>query len=341
MKKLNYREEEASQYNLTEKESIILSAFVGELYAEENFSDVSPQDLQKITGISQRSYKGVLGSLTKKGVLYIEDKKELGTDMDIVYLSNTDLHPDWYQARNPKKAVATKLSSLLTKAVIGKFADVIKKSEETALASHLGLAQVVGKAYEVFNAEGPKGLKLHTKTREDFCSRMSEVYGEPWSKSKNGRYTKAYSYLEQGVSAEDFIGFINEEHGSEVEPDRTFSTGYPAYAKWVLDTAESGGGEGEGEESAPPVKAKVVFSLTAKSDEDSGTENGIERGVSVRVLTDGSIETTSGEEETLKALSLMRKALQSAEAKAKFKANSEVTVSTQTELEDTKVSGKK
>ena len=242
-----------------------------------------------------------------------------------------------------KAVAATRLSTLLTKAVIGKFADVIKKSEETAIASHLGLAQVVGKAYEVFNAEGPKGLKLHTKTREDFCSRVSEVYGETWSKSKLGRYTKAYSYLSQDVSAEDFIGFINEEHPVDKEPDATFSTGYPAYAKWVLDTAESGGGEGEGEgeESAPPVKAKVVFSFTAKSDEDSGTDNGIERGVSVRVLTDGSIETTGGEEETLKALSLMRKALQSAEAKAKFTANSEVTVSKQTELEDTEVSGKK
>lgn len=95
--KVNYRKDHAKQYNLTEKESIMLSAFIYELYAEEGFSDVSPQDLQHITGISKRSYKGVLGSLAKKNILYIEDKKYLGTETDIVYLTDIDLHPEWYQ----------------------------------------------------------------------------------------------------------------------------------------------------------------------------------------------------------------------------------------------------
>ena len=94
-----YNQEKAKQYSLTEKESIMLSAFVNELYAEEGFSDVSPQELQEITGISKNSYKGVLGSLAKKNVLYIEDKKYLGTEMDIVYLVDTDLHPKWYQEK--------------------------------------------------------------------------------------------------------------------------------------------------------------------------------------------------------------------------------------------------
>ena len=96
---VNYRNDHAKQYNLTEKESIMLSAFINELYAEEGFSDVSPQDLQQITGIPKNSYKGVLGSLAKKNVLYIEDKKYLGTEMDIVYLIDTDLHPKWYQEK--------------------------------------------------------------------------------------------------------------------------------------------------------------------------------------------------------------------------------------------------
>ena len=68
MANMNYREEQAKQYNLTEKESIMLSAFINELYAEEGFSDVSPQDLQRITGIARNSYKGVLGSLAKKNI---------------------------------------------------------------------------------------------------------------------------------------------------------------------------------------------------------------------------------------------------------------------------------
>ena len=94
-----YNQEKAKQYSLTEKESIMLSAFVNELYAEEGFSDVSPQELQQITGIAKNSYKGVLGSLAKKNVLYVEDKKYLGTEMDIVYLVDTDLHPKWHQEK--------------------------------------------------------------------------------------------------------------------------------------------------------------------------------------------------------------------------------------------------
>ena len=96
---VNYRNDHAKQYNLTDKESTMLSAFINELYAEEGFSDVSPQDLQEITGIPKNSYKGVLGSLAKKNVLYIEDKKYLGTEIDIVYLIDTDLHPKWYQEK--------------------------------------------------------------------------------------------------------------------------------------------------------------------------------------------------------------------------------------------------
>ncbi len=99
MANMNYREEQAKQYNLTEKESIMLSAFINELYAEEGFSDVSPQDLQRITGIARNSYKGVLGSLAKKNILYIEDKRYLGTETDIVYLMDNALHPTWHQEK--------------------------------------------------------------------------------------------------------------------------------------------------------------------------------------------------------------------------------------------------
>ncbi len=99
MANMNYREEQAKQYNLTEKESIMLSAFINELYAEEGFSDVSPQDLQKASGIARNSYKGVLGSLAKKGILMIMDKRELGSSADIVYLTDNALHPTWHQEK--------------------------------------------------------------------------------------------------------------------------------------------------------------------------------------------------------------------------------------------------
>ena len=41
----NFNTQQAKQYNLTAKEATLLNAFIGELYAEEGFSDVSPQDL--------------------------------------------------------------------------------------------------------------------------------------------------------------------------------------------------------------------------------------------------------------------------------------------------------
>jgi len=347
MKKLNYREEEAKQYNLTEKESIILSAFVGELYAEENFSDVSPQDLQKITGISQRSYKGVLGSLAKKGVLYIEDKKELGTDMDIVYLSNTDLHPDWYQARNPKTEktsnAATKLTSLLKSTEISPIAKALKTSAEKSIIAHLKLADIIVPAYAQFKAE--KKAKLHKLGAGDFRDRVAELTGTTFSETKFSTYAVAHKHILNGFDADLFIEYVNGEHPKHVDVDTSFK-GYRAWAECETVevtkelfpdeyASEDESGEGDGETKGQ--KAKALFSFAAKSDEDSGTENGIKRGVSIRVLADGTIETTSNKEEVLDVLSKLRKALNTAEANAKFELNAEETLGKNVELENVKV----
>ena len=83
--------------NLTSLEQTVLNTFINELYAEPGFSDVSPQDLQQLTKIPMKSLRGVLGSLCKKNLIYIEDKNYLGTDFDIVYLQGNayHLHPEW------------------------------------------------------------------------------------------------------------------------------------------------------------------------------------------------------------------------------------------------------
>jgi len=83
--------------NLTSLEQTVLNTFINELYAEPGFSDVSPQDLQHLTKIPMKSLRGVLGSLCKKDIIYIEDKKYLGTEFDIVYLQENSyhLHPEW------------------------------------------------------------------------------------------------------------------------------------------------------------------------------------------------------------------------------------------------------
>jgi hypothetical protein len=81
----------------TKLEQTVIDAFIPELYAEPGFSDVSPQDLARLTKIPMRSLKGVLGSLTKKSVIEIWDKDYLGSDADIVYLKEAfyHLHPEW------------------------------------------------------------------------------------------------------------------------------------------------------------------------------------------------------------------------------------------------------
>jgi len=81
----------------TKLEQAVIDAFIPELYAEPGFSDVSPQDLAKLTKIPMSSLRGVLGSLAKKSVISIWDKEDLGSDADIVYLNEAFyyLHPKW------------------------------------------------------------------------------------------------------------------------------------------------------------------------------------------------------------------------------------------------------
>lgn len=82
---------------LTQMENRVISSLIENLYAEPGFSDVSPQDISSETNIPMKSLRGVLGSLSKKGYIFIYDKEYLGTEIDIVYLSENYyyLHPEW------------------------------------------------------------------------------------------------------------------------------------------------------------------------------------------------------------------------------------------------------
>jgi hypothetical protein len=82
---------------LTDLETKVLETFIFNLYADPGFSDVSPQDLALETNIPMKSLRGILGSLTKKNIIHIEDKKYMGTDSDIIYLQEDYfyLHPEW------------------------------------------------------------------------------------------------------------------------------------------------------------------------------------------------------------------------------------------------------
>jgi len=186
----------------------------------------------------------------------------------------------------------------------------------------------------------------------DFRDRVAELTGTTFSETKFSTYAVAYKHILKGLDADLFIEYINDEHPKEIDIDTSFK-GYRDWAEFetVQITKElfpeeyasqgeaeaEGEGEAEGEAKPKGQKAKVLFSLTAKSDEDSGTDNGIERGVSVRVLADGTIETTSNKEEVLDVLSKLRKALNTAEAKAKFELNAQETTGKKVDLENVKV----
>ena len=241
---------------------------------------------------------------------------------------------------------ATKLTSLLKASEISPIGKALKTSAEKSIIAHLKLAQIIVPAYAQFKAE--KKAKLHKLGAGDFRDRVAELTGTTFSETKFSTYAVAYKHILKGLDADLFIEFINDEHPKEIDIDTSFK-GYRDWAEFETvqitkelfpeEYASQGEAEAEGEGEATPKgqKAKVLFSLTAKSDEDSGTDNGIERGVSLRVLADGTIETTSNKEEVLDVLSKLRKALNTAEAKAKFELNAQETTGKKVDLENVKV----
>lgn len=79
--------------NLTELETQVLTKLIDGLYAEAGFSDVDANDLSKWTGIPMKSIRGVIGSLIKKDIIWVEDNGEYV----IIYL-----HVGfWYLHPNP------------------------------------------------------------------------------------------------------------------------------------------------------------------------------------------------------------------------------------------------
>ena len=75
-----------SELNLTELESKTLTTFIGGLYAEPGFSDVDVNDLSKELAISTKVLRGALGSLVKKGIVFVD---ESDSGYDIIYLNKS------------------------------------------------------------------------------------------------------------------------------------------------------------------------------------------------------------------------------------------------------------
>ena len=86
--------EQLGALQLTEMETATMTSLISLLYAEPGFSDVDAKDLSKDTGIPMNSIRGVLSSLTKKGLIWMDDP---GAGFIIIYLSEQFyyLHPTW------------------------------------------------------------------------------------------------------------------------------------------------------------------------------------------------------------------------------------------------------
>jgi DNA-binding IscR family transcriptional regulator len=72
-----------NELNLTELESLTLTAFIKGLYAEPGFSDVDVNDLSSELEIPTKVLRGVLGSLVKKNIVSIEEN---GGGYDIIHM---------------------------------------------------------------------------------------------------------------------------------------------------------------------------------------------------------------------------------------------------------------
>lgn len=79
---------EIKALNLTPMEEFCLQVIIDGLYAEMGFSDVDARDVADLTGINIKSVRGVLSSLIKKGIIYIDDN---GAGYQIIYL-----YPSFY-----------------------------------------------------------------------------------------------------------------------------------------------------------------------------------------------------------------------------------------------------
>lgn len=86
------------QLNLTILESEIVKSLIPMLYAEPGFSDVDVHDLKSDLNISTNTLRGGIGSLVKKGILFIDKAEDNGSGYDLIHLSEKYwyLHsPSW------------------------------------------------------------------------------------------------------------------------------------------------------------------------------------------------------------------------------------------------------
>ena len=78
---------------LTELEQKVMDCLLGKLDAEPGFSDVGSSEIADATEIKMKALRGVLSSLIKKGMIFVDES----SDLSIVHLDKKfyHLHPKW------------------------------------------------------------------------------------------------------------------------------------------------------------------------------------------------------------------------------------------------------
>lgn len=98
---------EKHNLQLTELETKVLENLIENLYAEPGFSDVDAKDISHSTGIPTKSIRGVLSSLVKKGIVFLEETDSFGAPEQfvLIYLNNSHwyLHPEWKEEYDSQK----------------------------------------------------------------------------------------------------------------------------------------------------------------------------------------------------------------------------------------------
>ena len=92
---------EIKELNLTDMESKALQALIDGLYAEPGFSDVDANDISKMTKIDISKIRGVISSLVKKGIVYVDTSEVMpGSGTYLIELNSEYwyLHPEWKDA---------------------------------------------------------------------------------------------------------------------------------------------------------------------------------------------------------------------------------------------------
>ena len=87
---------------LTQLEAQVLKSLINGLYAEAGFSDVDAKDIAEWINTPIKSVRGALGSLVKKGIVFIESTDSYGAEQfEIIYLHSDHyyLHPEWKNER--------------------------------------------------------------------------------------------------------------------------------------------------------------------------------------------------------------------------------------------------